>query len=95
MSWNWNSTQITFDQTCWRHNGYNGCVAPPVKAVEDLYSGRGSGPTNGVRPEGYHDKPGYRGYYDDMLRESNEIRRKQDDDDIIELISILLTKGIM
>ena len=28
MSWTWDSTEITHDQTCWTYDGYNGCSLP-------------------------------------------------------------------
>lgn len=31
MSWTWDTTELTCDQTCWTYDGYNGCaVEPPV-----------------------------------------------------------------
>ncbi len=65
---------------------------PPVKPRPEV--GRGSGPTTGIKPWKRKREP-YRGEYEDVLRETREARIKQDDQDIIDLITTLITKGIL
>jgi len=93
--WSWENTEISFDQTCWTWDGYDGCTVAAEPPIDYGSVGRGSGPTSGIRPEGYFDRPKYNGHYDDMLRESNRNRQIRDDQDIVDIILTLLTKGIL
>lgn len=90
--WNWSQNDITFDQNCWTFDGNNGCIVtqPPV-SKQTPSVGRGSGPTNGIRREG----PGYTDYWEDVKRESDRIRIKRDDEDIVKFLHMILSKGIL
>ena len=89
MQWDWSQNDITFDQNCWTFDGYNGCavVEPPPPSDG---GGRGSGPTHGIRHDG-----GYRPNYQDVLDQIERERIETEDNEIIELIMAILTKGIL
>jgi hypothetical protein len=36
--WTWDSTEITFDQTCWFFDGYNGCIVTGGGSDEYKYA---------------------------------------------------------
>lgn len=52
-------------------------------------SGRGSGPTHGIRKEGYKD------HREAALRETRHNRILREDEDVIALIVAILTKGLL
>ena len=86
MLWDWSQNDITFDQNCWTFDGHNGCavVDPPPPSGG---GGRGSGPTHGIRHDG-----GYRPNYQDEI---DQLRILREDEEIIEFIMAILTKGIL
>lgn len=60
---------------------------PPVKPGD--VPGRGSGPTHGIREEGYNK------HREDALRETRRLRILQEDEDLIALIVSMVTKDLM
>lgn len=65
-------------------------IQPPV--VQPIpTTGRGSGPTKGIKR--YKDV--YKDYHEDVQRESNRARILREDQEIIDVIVALLTKGIL
>ena len=89
MLWTADSVDITADGICWTADGYNGCEVPPV-TERPPPGGRGSGPTNGVREE-----YGYRPNYQDELDQLEKERIKLEDDEILDFIKVILTKGLL
>ncbi len=63
-------------------------VVPPAP-VPPTDTGRGSGPTDGIQPEGYTK------LYEDRLLETRRKRILSEDDDIVALIVAMITKGLM
>jgi hypothetical protein len=79
MSWTWDSTQITFDQTCWTFDGYNGCAWTGGGSDEYKYKSY----ADLVR-----DKEG-------IVAELHKDRILAEDVDIIQFLNIILTKGLL
>ena len=79
MSWTWDQTDLTFDQTCWTFDGSNDCYppAPPVS--------KPGGAGGGVMLRTYRGEP-------PMVK---KMRLHREDNEILDFIVTILTKGLL
>ena len=86
MLWNWSQNDITFDQNCWTFDGHNGCIEAPVIPP----------PSTGGSPGGVRRRKKYAPPIEDTIRDHERLDQiLREDEEIIEFIKVILTKGLI